>query len=245
MRIAAVFFLSVAAGVAGTGALAGSLERPVVEPVVYAPAEPAFTWEGGYVGAQIGYLRGDMRLRGENLNNNNTMESEFNPSGATLGIYAGYNWQGGGNTVFGFEGEINYADANAVADGIDPPSFGFMRDRIEGSIRSTGALRGRVGFAQDRTLFYLTGGVAFADARVTGYSMGGASPFDERSTRTGWTIGAGIEHAVNDRMSVRLDYRFADFGTETIDFVSGRGTPHEFDWRLRTNEIRAGVAFRF
>jgi outer membrane immunogenic protein len=237
--------VSILGAAANAGGLAAPFEDPVIAAPVAAPVAAPFNWTGGYAGVQAGAIRGNMRLTGENLNNNNTMARSFSVSGGTLGIYGGYNWHAGGNTVYGVEGEISASNADGTGAGIPEPSFGFLREGLEGKIRGTAAIRGRVGLAQDRTLFYLTGGVAFADTRITGISEGGGSPFSDRSTRTGWTIGAGIEHAVTDEWTVRADYRFADFGNKSINFESGDGTPHRFKHRLKTNEIRLGVARRF
>jgi len=242
-----LFVLAASLSVFGVAANAGNMEAPVTEPIIAATPAPtaSFNWTGGYVGVQGGLLRGSTKLTGENLNNNNTMSRSFSQSGGMLGIYAGYNWHDGGNIVYGIEGEVSASNADGRGAGVEPPSFGFMRDRLEAEIRSSAAIRGRVGFAQNRTLFYVAGGLAAANTKITGFSAGGGSPFSETTTLTGWTIGLGVEHAITDQWTLRADFRHSDFGSKDYDFESANGTPHEFKHRLKTNEIRLGAAMRF
>ena len=66
------------------GAFAGTPEPVTVAPVVAMPA-PAPFWEGGYIGAQIGYAYGDFNLGSDTFNNDN----------AIGGLTAGYLWSMG------------------------------------------------------------------------------------------------------------------------------------------------------
>lgn len=97
----------------------------------------------------------------------------------------------------------------------------------------------------DRTLLYAAGGLAVADVSLDGISAGGAGPFSYSETLTGWTLGAGIEHAFAQNWVGRLDYRYSDFGSDTFGFVSGGGVPHQFKLNAETHEIRVGLAYRF
>lgn len=236
--------LSVAMMALGGTAVAGGLAPPA-EPVITPP--PAFNWTGAYAGAQIGYIDSDIDLDGQNLNNNNTMSSsDLNANGLIGGIFAGYNWHPAGNLVYGIEGEFNFTDADKTGDGVPPPSFGFQRGGIESEIDTTAAVRARIGYAHDRTLFYAAGGVAFAEIDLQGFNNAGASsPFSYSDTRVGWTIGGGVEHAITDQWVARLDYRFSDFGDDNFSFTSTAGTPHSFEVESQTHEVKVGVAYRF
>ncbi|PQO22903.1 hypothetical protein C2I36_10505 [Rhodobacteraceae bacterium WD3A24] len=263
---------SLVAAFAGTAAIASGPGPAPVEPQVVEPAQPAFTWTGGYAGLQAGTLQGEIDLDTVRTSPPpafpGAQEHTASPdaSGGEIGIYGGYNWQGANNTVFGIEGEFNWSNADGSDDGSwsggggdevragqnsigqeHGGGRGPLGGGIESEIHSTAALRGRIGYAMDRTLIYAAGGVAFADLEMTGYNNGGREQFNERDNRTGWTIGAGVEHAISDSMIARLDYRFSDFGTETFDFTSvgGSGHVHDVDVELQTHQLRAGIAFRF
>lgn len=172
--------------------------------------------------------------------------SDLNASGVIGGIFGGYNWQTSDNLVYGVEAEINAAGADVSGDGVPPPGFGFLRNGIDSDVDWTAALRGRVGYAMDRTLLYVAAGVAFADVGLDGQSAGGAGPFSYSETLTGWTIGAGVEHAFTPNSVARIDYRFSDFGDESFTFVApGSGDLHRFDLDAVTHEIKAGLAYKF
>lgn len=236
--------LSVAASAIGTTAFAGGINATPPQPPVIQPA-PAYDWSGGYVGLQLGMLSGDLLLEGENLNNNNTTSAEFDVSGHEIGVYAGYNWNGASNMVYGVEAEYNLSDVDGDHPGVPGPSFGFIRNGIDGEITATGALRGRVGYAMDRTLFYGAAGLALANVTLDGTPSGpGDGPFNPSETLMGWTIGAGVERAISDTWTVRLDYRYSDMSTD-FDFTSGGGDPHSFDLSAQTHQLRIGAAYRF
>lgn len=250
-----LFATTAIAAFTGSAAMAsGPAPAPVQQPVIQ-PAPQAFNWTGGYVGLQAGALNGDVDWSAEGESGNGTFsvyEANPEPSGASGGIYGGYNWQGMGNTVFGVEAEYNWTNADAEGDvtrteGGENPDGGRYRN-TEAEITSTAAIRGRVGYAMDRTLVYVAGGAAFADLELSAY--GGDNEQNLRhefsESRSGWTLGAGVEHAFTDSIVGRLDYRYSDFGTESyVDEGCEKCGPWDVDIGLETHEIRAGVAWRF
>lgn len=237
---------SVAFVVVGSGAFAASPDPVVLEPPVLAPL---FSWAGGYIGAQAGYLDSDIDLSGVNTASTppRTMStSDLNASGAVGGIFAGYNWQRSANLVYGVEAEINGTDADKSGAGVPSPGFGFIRNGIKSEIDWNAALRGRVGYAMDRTLFYAAGGVAFADVNLDGTAAGGPGTFSYSETLTGWTIGAGVEHAFTDNWVARLDYRYSDYGDDSFTFIApGSGDLHRFKLDAVTHEVKAGISYKF
>ena len=68
----------------------------------------------------------------------------------------------------------------------------------------------------DRTLILATGGVAFTPMSAEA-DLGGGLSLDADQSFTGWTTGAGVEHAFTDNWVGRLEYRYYDFSSETID----------------------------
>lgn len=66
--------------------------------------------------------------------------------------------------------------------------------------------------------------------------------FDAAHTRIGWTIGAGAEYAVTDRVTLRGEYRFSDYGSERVLDPVDWWTN---DTDLKVHDIRIGIAYRF
>ncbi len=127
-------------------------------------------------------------------------------SGLLGGGFAGYNFQVNPNVVVGLEGDI-------VATGKSSNSW-------------DSTIRGRFGYAYDRYLFYGTGGVAFGDIKNAGASK----------TKTGWTLGAGIEAALTSNVTGRLEYRYTDLGSASV----GGSTVSQ-----TSNDLMLGVAMKF
>jgi len=207
-----------------SSAFAGALGPVPTEPVIHTPppAPVAMTrsWTGGYAGVQLGYGQSRLGMT-DTLDDTNTGASRA--SGLLGGVYGGFNWQGANNTVFGIDADLAAHRARDTTDTVGG-------DEVSTRMRASGALRARAGLAMGDTLFYGAAGVAHGRFNV------GVNGVDDSISRTGWTAGVGIEQAFAGNMTGRLEYRHTDYGS----FETGG-----FDGRLRTNEVRAGVAFNF
>lgn len=175
-------------------------------------AQPSYwSWRGFYIGGNVGYAFGD----------NGFVE----PEGVFGGGQVGYNWQAG-QFLYGIEGDFNGADiddSGAVAGGVATTELSWIS-----------TLRGRVGFVRDKTLLYATAGVAFADIDRTFNSA--ALNFSESDVETGYVVGGGVEHALTDRWSTKLEYQY-------LNFDSG-GAPFGSD-DLDLHTVRLGVNYKF
>jgi len=219
-QIIATSVLALALG--GTAAQAGNLAPIPSEPVIQAPAPVAMarSWTGGYAGVQLGY--GQARLGVTDMTDP-TNTGALRANGLLGGVYGGFNWQGANDMVFGIDADLAAHRARASTTTVGG-------DNVSARMRTSGAVRARAGVAMGDTLFYGAAGVTHARFNV---DVNGAS---DSIGRTGWTAGLGIEQAFAGNMTGRLEYRYADYG---------RFNSNGYDGRLRTNEIRAGVAFNF
>ena len=92
--------------------------------------------------------------------------------------------------------------------------------------RSEGSVRGRLGIAVDRALFFATGGVAFAQF-INQFNnpifLGGFNSIS--TTRIGYVVGGGLEYALTTNFSLRAEYRYEDFGryTQSPTFATATG----------------------
>jgi outer membrane immunogenic protein len=127
-----------------------------------------------------------------------------NFDGFSGGGQIGYNYQftPGSGFVIGFEADAQYVDfgrnrnrfafATVPGGGVNPGSLVFNPNGISG-LDYFGTVRGRLGYAWDRTLIYGTGGFAYGSGggREFGLPNGSTDDF-----ATGWTAGGGIEYAL-------------------------------------------------
>jgi len=137
------------------------------------------------------------------------------PAGPLFGGTAGANFQMG-NWVLGVESDIDgnwMRDSNSTGSGIC--SFGGCA--IQTSWFATA--RGRVGYAFDRALLYLTFGGAFGDVQMSVGSLCATS------SRAGWTIGTGIEYAFLGPWSVKLEYLHSSLGAPAAALPPAASTP--------------------
>ena len=216
--------------------LLGAGEAGAADPPASAPAPapaPAFAdWSGGYLGLQgsAGAAFGDLDLGPTTIGGrpaprtrtgDGTGRSDLGRDATTAvgGAFAGWNWQTG-PYLAGIEADLSgtnlkrsVSSARAAGFGyeaVDPP-FGLVRDKTE----VLGALRGRLGYAFERSLVYATFGLAGATARVLATypdAAGGIASAHGDVGFLGFTLGAGVQVAVSPHLSLGLDYRYADLG---------------------------------
>jgi outer membrane immunogenic protein len=209
---------SAATALLAGAASAADLPRRAAPPV-FVPV-PVFTWTGFYAGFNAGYGF-DASSRDTNVYNNvfpnlvrgpNGLVGAGGPSqvaysnnsneGFTGGGQIGYNYQftPGSGVVVGIEADAQYVDfGRSRNNSILTPGFTavpgvtFVDPRGTASLDYFGTVRGRLGYAFDRTLVYGTGGFAYG-AGSNERSFGGFRGNDD--FRTGWAAGGGIEYAL-------------------------------------------------
>jgi len=223
----------------------------VVEDVVI--VDGAYDWSGVYVGVFGGWAHSRTKatdITGEEYGGGTPgAQLSMNDDGFTVGATLGYYFQNG-SWVFGPEVELGWVS--------NDKTFAEEDDGLFTEYGFFGAVTGRVGYAADRTLFYGKGGVAFANMKNAGGEFdgfgneesGGKWGFDGDEagfgdeTRIGWTIGAGVEHAFAAQWSVKAEYMFADFGSETYGNIDGdMDEPFSFDNQLHT--VKIGLNYQF
>lgn len=191
-------------------------------------------WSGFYGGLSAGYTWGEATQFYDRAGDHGT--ASISPEGFTGAVTLGYNMQWPSGLVLGVEGDLGLMDVSAGPETI-----------FDGHIYSAefgpfwGTLRGRLGMAFGDNLVYGTGGLAFMD--VSEVSIGntpGETAISE-DLRTGWVLGAGIEHAFAPEMSVKLEYLHMDFGS-----VDGRSANNErFSFDETADLVRVGLNYKF
>jgi opacity protein-like surface antigen len=246
---------------AAAAALAGSFASPAgaadlplfsLSPISY------YRWEGGYVGAHVGYAFGenDFALSGfpdtsfANVIPPVPAATSATTSGFIGGFQAGYLHQVDA-LVFGFEGDFILTSASGLATSSGTAvGLGYgLNQKQEVSWIST--LRGRIGFApNDRYMIYASGGLALGSVRTTtdlAFSNGLDFAASRDDIRTGWAAGAGVEYAISPQTSVTLDYLHFDLGSVTAVGLPNAVTSLETHTSaaLRGDIVRVGLNYRF
>ena len=205
---------------ATVAASAADLPRRAAPPPVFQPV-PVFTWTGFYAGINAGYgfntrdnnsptVIGVPASAGVFASSAPALTSGViafsnrnNNEGFVGGGQIGYNYQftPGSGVVIGVEADAQYVDFGrdrnrfAVAPGSSAFLAGtqiFNPNGLSG-LDFFGTVRGRLGYAFDRTLVYGTGGFAYGSGGGSDFGLPNGSSDD---FRTGWTAGGGIEYAL-------------------------------------------------
>lgn len=231
---------------------ARAADQVYVDPPIQPVMASNYDWSGAYIGAHIGYATGDASttaLDDGAFDNSNSLgySTNLNPNGVFGGLQAGYNWQRGG-FVAGVEADIGYLGVSDERLGYPDAPSGLTDTGMVVDYGWYGVLAGRVGFASNRTLFYGKGGLAIAGVNVlAGDIDSGGTTFDESDTtdtseaRIGYTIGGGVEHALNNGWSVKAEYMYMDFGSSTSTDPSD--SRYKTDLDLHT--IKVGFNYKF
>ncbi|KNY24685.1 porin family protein [Methylobacterium sp. ARG-1] len=199
-------------------ASAADLPRRAAPPPVFTPV-PVFTWTGFYVGVNAGYgfdassrnttnyaLPSGSLINSADTNAVVSVNNRSNNDGFTGGAQIGYNYQftPGSGVVVGIEADAQYVDfarrANGTLNygvtGVPGTAFSGSRAFVATSgngLDYFGTVRGRLGYAFDRTLVYATGGYAYGSGQDDQNFAG--NRFRD-SFRTGYAVGGGIEYAL-------------------------------------------------
>jgi outer membrane immunogenic protein len=204
-----------------------------------------FSWTGIYVGGHTGW--GSMELFVPP-----GTPGVPAPTGGLWGGQVGANYQFARNWVVGAEIDSSFArieDTKAVSEPSDPHTLLSNT----GKLNSLTTLRGRLGFAWDRTLIYATGGWAWSqfEATTTNSNNGGVLPVrivTDHVTAPGWTVGGGVEMSLWSNWTGKIEYQlvhsdaftFKTVGTH-LDSIGETGPPVRFE--LQT--VRIGVNYLF
>ena len=206
--------------------------------------DPGYDWTGPYIGLHGGYGWGDTEPT--YASGGPAESAEVNYDGFAGGIEAGYNWQSG-NLVLGVEADGSLAGI----DGYEVDELAAQRPCIivgqgcnaEVDWFATGRLR--VGYAMDTVMPFITGGIAIGGVKGTFDSPGNACTCDVDDTTIGWTVGGGIEWAVDDRWSVKAEYLYVDLGNPSIDGDNTLASPGVGTDNYDFSVARLGVNFSF
>jgi outer membrane immunogenic protein len=200
--------LSAAAIVVLTGAGAFAADMPLKAPLP--PNE--FTWSGCFAGVRVGAAISDDKIRSSN---------DFTSTGFIGGGQIGCDYEFASAFVVGVEGRAAWSSLVSKTPGRGnqagitfPTQFTVANDFLA----STTARLGHA-FA-GHWLAYVRGGAAWTrengDIAFT-LPIGGLTADPTGSaTRTGWTVGAGLDWAFAPHWSTSLEYDYYDFGTNNL-----------------------------
>jgi outer membrane immunogenic protein len=187
-------------------------------PQVVAP--PPYSWTGVYVGGNAGYSVGHdpatatlLGVANSNLPVLNQESFTLAPEGWLGGGQVGLNWQTG-HLVFGVEADWQWSGQQDTACVEGGCGAGGGTIILAQKLSSFATARGRIGYAADAWLWYVTGGGAWGRvANTASFPPFGAISFDQN--KSGWVAGAGVETALWGNWTAKAEYLYMDLGGAT------------------------------
>ena len=205
---------------------------PIVKGPV-APAPPIWFWTGFYGGVHVGAVAGTANFTDP------FGSSIFGDNVTTPGFFAGgqigYNWQlPNSNFVLGVEADASWLTSDGTNTCLAFSGL-FVSANCRAQPNTMGDLTTRLGWAygySNHSLLYVKGGAALvrnqidittnATANFVGLApLATSSSFSE----VGWTVGAGVEHAITPAWSVKIEYDYIGLGAETVATPPGLVQP--------------------
>jgi outer membrane immunogenic protein len=248
-------------------ALAGSDLVPTSKEMKEVAPAPScdVTWTGFYIGLNVGYGTG------------NPGDTEFDPvpnaasfvalqksivntdpRGVIGGGQIGYNYQWNW-LVLGAEADFQGSDVGGTRR--DSPVLDNIGNPVDGSfLRANehtdwfGTVRGRIGWKTFcHLLVYVTGGLAYGQvdfAADTNYTLIGGPDYSTsfEKTKVGYTVGGGLEYALNQRWSIKAEYLYYNLGDEIRNAKPVPPNPPfqvRNEWDTTANTLRCGLNFHF
>lgn len=203
---------------------------PPATPVAYAPQ--VYNWSGIYFGGHLGGAYGMSSWSDPFTGGKDNFNNWGFLGGAQVGANAQFN-----RLVLGIEGDFSWT-------GIKDRGTDAARDTFNTNVQWTSTVTGRVGAAFDRFLVYGKGGLALAQDHSTLTDFTGTSASNSMM-RTGWTAGAGLEYAIDQNWSAKVEYDYLGFGSKAMHFTTPALGTVASNNSLNVQEIKAGVNFRF
>jgi outer membrane immunogenic protein len=246
-------------GIAGLGFVALAFAAPAlaadlpVAPAYYPPKvfpPPAiYNWTGIYIGGNVGAdLLADRITQAGPGAVSLTGVANSSPVGVIGGGELGANYQFS-NWVAGVE--ATFSGTNTSGSGhVTNTAIPTTTNSFTSAPQWLATATGRFGFAANDWLFYGKFGAAVMHTGYTetilgagGVAVGSSALHDNR---TGYVAGAGIEYALTENVSARVEYDFFGFGSKTYNFnPASNAAIVPASIRSSLNELTFGVNYRF
>jgi outer membrane immunogenic protein len=250
--------IAAAALAVGLSQAATAADLPRKAPPAPLPPPP-LTWTGCYIGVNVGAVRGRFELDVVGPLGGSASGSRDGDWGFAGGGQFGCDYQfAGSGFVIGFrnmfDGTTNDRDRTFTVTG--PAGLVSATGTAEFNNRWFDALTGRVGYSWGPGLVYFQGGAVWSRIEadialattVGGVTTVSAGSFSD--TKTGWTVGGGVEYRFAPQWSVFVEGNYYDFGSRDRVVVSPVGTACQtpgclFSGNTTAVSVLAGVNYRF
>jgi outer membrane immunogenic protein len=205
---------------------------------------PVASWTGCYLGGNVGGA----------WQHNSTYDpiaavatGSDSSSGIIGGGQVGCDYQFANNWVIGIQDMFDGANLNS-----SHYYAGSTTETLGINTRWVDTLTGRLGYSiTPQTLLYLKGGAAWAHVNYTDADPTVPYSGQANVTRSGWTLGGGLEYAFLRNWSAFAEYGYIGLGNHNVSLTyncgGACGFPNPYTYTVSHNisEVLLGVNYRF
>jgi outer membrane immunogenic protein len=259
IRLTALVSVAAVIGVMlGTSStLAADLSTPSYSKNLSAYQAPTPSWSGCYLGANIGAGWDSTHTDGIAFAGVPFVPPvDYGSSSGTGfigGGQVGCDYQFASSWIIGIQGKADFGSISSKNPVVVVPGI-----TASYQLKNTEDLTARIGYAfSPAILGYVKGGVAWANANASSVAPGAITGETASFTRTGYTVGGGLEWKFGHGWSLFGEYSYLDFGTKSSNLYStGLADPSlgfgatgalsdTVSLRLRSQQALIGVNYRF
>jgi outer membrane immunogenic protein len=242
---------AVAASALATAASAADMPvpaAPAYAPPVYRPV--IYDWTGIYGGGHLGagVLEEQVTTATTTLLQPSGTQTKLSPFSVVAGAQAGFNYQIQ-QIVIGAEGTYTWSNISGTQE---IPALAPFSETSISTPRWYATATGKIGFAANDFLFYAKGGAAWMGVNYTQTVSTGITNLSSQTitdTRSGFTVGGGMEFGMTENLSLKVEYDYLNFGTKTYTFANLNTAPAPLVLpvaiRSSTSLLTAGINYRF
>jgi outer membrane immunogenic protein len=208
---------------------------------------PLFSWTGCFVGGHVGGA-----VREDRLTSTLGRSGSFDTGGFVGGGQIGCDYQFAGGWVVGAEGRAAWTSLKSTNAGtVVFPAIGVTvpSQRTTSSDYLASATVRLGSSVADRWLVFARGGAAWTNEKIdSAFIRPDGLAVDPRvtDTRTGWTVGTGVDWAFAQHWSATLEYNYYNFGNNSPVMTDNFGTRVTiFSLKDNIHAVTTGVNYHF
>ena len=198
----------------------------------HAGAPPRIDWSGAYAGGFLAAGGGSGRAT---VSGPGASAGQAGFINEYAGVLIGYNHVLASRYVLGVELDAafpNFLEGDDVL-AVRRSANGFVTEKVD----YVATLRGRFGYAFDRSMIYATAGLAWSQARHNDSLGAPGEGVKSLDTRLGLALGGGAEFRLDQLWKARVEYMYEHFGRESHRLASG----NRIDTALDLHAVRFGL----
>jgi outer membrane immunogenic protein len=167
---------------------------------------------GFYAGIHAGFASGTQSGTVENVNTSAGLD-DAESLGPIAGVQMGYNFATGSDLLIGAEVSVS---AGHSTDSMTRPFFGGGQTLyVERELTGLALVQGKLGWSVGEVSVYGLGGLAFATGSLSDGE--GSVSFAGDTFYNGWTLGAGVDVAVTENVSIGAAYNYVDLSANEVE----------------------------